>query len=99
MVRYVILGAKLVNIIQNSKSQNQNYRAKPNNASSYPCKRNVVKMQTYSVTMANDTLYDWHRHTLCLEFTHVMFCDKFRFITNHSYSITTNKRCITTNKR
>ena len=43
MVRYVILGAKLVNIIQNSKSQNQNYRAKRNNASSYPCKRSVVK--------------------------------------------------------
>ncbi|MBO7472152.1 MAG: hypothetical protein J6T78_09890, partial [Bacteroidaceae bacterium] len=63
MVRYVILGAKLVNIIQNSKSQNQNYRAKRNNASSYPCKRNVVKMQSYSVTMANITLYVYKRHS------------------------------------
>ena len=49
--------------------------------------------------MANDTLYDCHRHTLSLEFNHVMFCDKLRLTTNHSFSITTNKRCITTNKR
>lgn len=49
--------------------------------------------------MANFTLYVYKRNTLCLVFNHVMFCDKLRLTTNHSSSITTNKRCITTNKR
>jgi hypothetical protein len=68
MVRYVILGAKLVNIIQNSKSQNQNYRAKPNNASSYPCKRNVVKS---------------HRRTMRLGMSQLIFVNSlWRYIAN-----------------
>ena len=62
-------------------------------------KHGTSRLQTWHYTIANDTLYDWHSHTLSLEFTHVMFCDKFRLTTNHSFSITTNKRCITTNKR